>query len=416
MTLYGIGAQRVVLTKDAIGAAVNLVLNLTLTVAWGLPGAVIANSCAQIVGSAIVWRHIGRRFDVRSLVDPLLRLLVSSAAAAGVARLLVDTVSGLTGVVIALLCAVGVYGVAVVCTGAVRPREWRVFRGRLTLAGQWEVWMMNRSREWGSLRMLGLARKGVQHPLRTTRKILARVWDGLPRSVQSRWSLGKTPQLSFWRRYLETKGLYWPDEYRARLLPDTRLQDEIVACLTEKSAEVHILDVGAGPLTRLGKRWPDHVVHLTAVDPLADEYNRILDECGIVPVVRTQAGEVERLRESFDADQFDLIYMRNALDHSYDPLLGIRQMLSVVKPGGWVYLDHAINEGKNEGYRGMHQWNFTEEKGEYIIWNRRMRVSVDEVVRGEGQLFIERTRQEGEDWLTVRIRKSQSKAVGHETV
>jgi SAM-dependent methyltransferase len=159
-------------------------------------------------------------------------------------------------------------------------------------------------------------------------------------------------------------------------------------------------------LTLLGKRWPERVVHIAAVDPLADEYNRMLDACGVVPHIRTQRGEVERLSELFAPDQFDLVYMRNALDHSYDPLLGIRQMLSVVKPGGWVYLHHAVNEGENEKYHGMHQWNFTDEAGEFIMWNHRDRVSVNTALRGQAQVFNERVLQDGEDWITVRIHKN----------
>ena len=35
----------------------------------------------------------------------------------------------------------------------------------------------------------------------------------------------------------------------------------------------------------------------------------------------------------------------NALDHSFDPVLGIERMLQVTRPGGWVLLRHARNEG-----------------------------------------------------------------------
>lgn len=49
-----------------------------------------------------------------------------------------------------------------------------------------------------------------------------------------------------------------------------------------------VIDVGAGPVSVLGHHTE---VFLTAVDPLADEYNALLDKAGIVPTVRTSVGK-----------------------------------------------------------------------------------------------------------------------------
>jgi hypothetical protein len=39
----------------------------------------------------------------------------------------------------------------------------------------------------------------------------------------------ETLELSkFWEEYLETKRLRWPDQYRARLAPETPLQPELM--------------------------------------------------------------------------------------------------------------------------------------------------------------------------------------------
>ena len=42
-------------------------------------------------------------------------------------------------------------------------------------------------------------------------------------------------------------------------------------------------------------------------------------------------------------------------------------MLAVTKPDGFVVLYHAENEGKNESYKQLHKWDFTCEKGHFII-------------------------------------------------
>jgi SAM-dependent methyltransferase len=128
---------------------------------------------------------------------------------------------------------------------------------------------------------------------------------------------------------------------------------------------------------------------ITAVDALAEQYERLLRDAGITPPVLTQQGEVERLTERFPKNSFDLVNMENALDHSYDPLLGIRQMLEVVKPGGYVLLLHDVNEAHRTGYVGFHQWNFCAENGHFIIWNRKTRISVNDALGDIAEITVD---------------------------
>jgi SAM-dependent methyltransferase len=120
--------------------------------------------------------------------------------------------------------------------------------------------------------------------------------------------------------------------------------------------------VGAGPLTVLGKQWKGRTLDLHAVDPLADEYDTLLDEFNITPIVRTELCDGERLTEKYNESTFDIVYACNCLDHSYSPLDCFKQMVKVVKPGGYVITDHLVNEGKHQGYKDIHQWNFCTRK------------------------------------------------------
>lgn len=156
------------------------------------------------------------------------------------------------------------------------------------------------------------------------------------------------------------------------------------------------MDVGAGPLTVVGKLWMGHPVSLTAVDPLAAQYDLLLDAFHLDPPVRTVFGEVESLSKTLPTSSFDLVYMRNALDHSYDPLSGIWEMLRVVRPGGKVILEHFVNEAEAENYVGFHQWNLCEETGRFIIWNRLARYCVDTVVFTQASIATSTTGK----WLT----------------
>jgi SAM-dependent methyltransferase len=63
----------------------------------------------------------------------------------------------------------------------------------------------------------------------------------------------------------------------------------------------------------------------------------------VVPPVRTRRCDSERLLDMFEPDSFDVAYASNTLDHSYDPLRAIRQMIAVVRPGGIVLLQHFPN-------------------------------------------------------------------------
>ena len=100
------------------------------------------------------------------------------------------------------------------------------------------------------------------------------------------------------------------------------------------------------------------MVRITAVDPLAGEYDSMLAKRGIVPAVRTQEGWAEELDSVFAPDSFDVTHARNCLDHSIDARRAIEQMYAVTKPGGVVYLRHHENEALHQKFRGLHRWNF----------------------------------------------------------
>ncbi len=116
----------------------------------------------------------------------------------------------------------------------------------------------------------------------------------IPQSPKSKWKAGIRSEIQFWDAYFRTKGVQWANDYGSRFDPDLPLQPRPTALLTPET-EIHILDVGAGPLTYLGKIHDGKHVIITAVDPLADEYDRILDKYQIQPLVRTQKLAAEDL-------------------------------------------------------------------------------------------------------------------------
>ena len=222
-------------------------------------------------------------------------------------------------------------------------------------------------------------------------------------SLRETWQQRLPEEVQFWDDYVRTGGLEWPDEYRRRVNPGALLQEqEILGRLpTEAGPAVRILDVGAGPLTVLGTQVPGRVIEITPIDPLADEYARILEKYGVRAPVPTRKCDGESIARQFAAAAFDFAYARNALDHSRDPRGVIRQMLHVVKPGGFVLLRHRPNEAASAAYVGLHQWNFDVQRDRFVIWNERTRHDMHRALWTRGDLTCHR---DGE-WLVCVIRR-----------
>jgi SAM-dependent methyltransferase len=184
------------------------------------------------------------------------------------------------------------------------------------------------------------------------------------------WKGGIKPEADHWRDYL--RGVKAGVREQTRLDPNFPLKSVFTQLLYARSKQpVRILDVGAGPLTTVGKVWPGHEICLVPVDPLAELYDQALADVGLVPPVRTIYAEAEKLTAFFERDSFDLVVCANALDHCYNPFQAIDEMLSVVMPGGSVLLLHLPNEAENESYSGFHQWNFWNYKENFVAWNRK---------------------------------------------
>lgn len=184
------------------------------------------------------------------------------------------------------------------------------------------------------------------------------------RPVNDAWTRALDGEVGFWRRQLLTY-----HRLSARIDATTQLQPNVAQYIeAPKGSKVCVLDVGAGPLTWLGKTHPDYDVELRAADTLGEQYGALFDEIGLEPPVRTEACDSEKLTTRFERDYFDVVYARNTLDHSYEPIVAIREMLAVTKPGGVAVLEHARNEAEEERYLGLHQWNFAVDDGRFVIW------------------------------------------------
>lgn len=154
------------------------------------------------------------------------------------------------------------------------------------------------------------------------------------------------------------------------------------------SPRVRILEVGSGPLSAIGTVHPSKSLEIVATDLLADTYARLLAHLRIEPAIRTVRADAERLTEQFADSSFDYVTANNCIDHCARADRAIEQMLRVTRAGGWVSLRHAENEASRTRYFGLHEWNFALERGEPILWNRRERIPIRELVAPWGELKV----------------------------
>jgi SAM-dependent methyltransferase len=182
------------------------------------------------------------------------------------------------------------------------------------------------------------------------------------------WREGLPSEVEFWKEALPARVAGW-DDYKLRADARAPMQDPVMKMLIARIPDetVAIIDVGAGPLTALGKTYPGKTLSITATDPLAAEYSEIMRDAGIEPPIPPIACRGEDLLQRFRPGTFDIAFARNALDHSADPVQVITNMVQLVKEGRFVVLKHLRSVGRHQFYRGLHQWNFDIEEAEFVI-------------------------------------------------
>lgn len=181
------------------------------------------------------------------------------------------------------------------------------------------------------------------------------------------WQESLLGEAAFWEGWLANNA-----DKRVRFeanYPFPHYAIEALGDVIGRKAVIRALDLGSGPASTLGRYWPGHHVQITYVDPLADDYNSMLRRNGLNAFANIVKGAGETLLADVAARDFDYVYSGNALDHSYDPLLAIQNMIDIARPGGAIQFFTFENEGACEGYHGLHQWNFAMDGADAVLWN-----------------------------------------------
>jgi SAM-dependent methyltransferase len=191
------------------------------------------------------------------------------------------------------------------------------------------------------------------------------------------WKQGIPSEILFWDTWMKERGGQWREEFEKRFDPEMPLDPWIAAAVRGLGRRaLSILDVGSGPATAIGYKLEGAALHITAVDPLAPIYNSLLARHQLSPPVAPTFAPAEELASYFEPNSFDIVHCRNALDHSFDPMRGIGEMLKVVRIGGLILLRHQQNEAEHGEYQGFHHYNFDCRDNRFVIWNKSVLIDV----------------------------------------
>lgn len=191
-----------------------------------------------------------------------------------------------------------------------------------------------------------------------------------------KWTEGLYAEIDFWERYISTEGASFSYERYLKQI-DSEKAFQLEELLPE-NCDVNFIDVGSGPFSRCGRITNKCNLDITCVDPLGNVYEVIKKKYRIDNKNKITRGFVELLDKQFESNSFDIVHMSNSLDHCFDPIFGIYQLINICKIGGKVVLRHHENEAVRSEYDGLHQWNLSlhNEENSFVIWNNEERIDV----------------------------------------
>jgi glycosyltransferase involved in cell wall biosynthesis len=215
---------------------------------------------------------------------------------------------------------------------------------------------------------------------------------------------GEKMECDFWDQWLENSGIDWVEDYQYRISEKREVKGyhaEIIQEINKESIE--ILDVGSGPISTIGTHFRDYILNLCCADPLADKYDILLKKHGISSLNGPVSIGVENLTDKFELNTFDWVNCQNSLDHSNDPVSGIKQIIDVCKINGIITLVHNENEADRENWSGLHQWNFTIKGGDMQISNKSNNYLLSELIKDSADILEASLKN---NTVFVKIRKS----------
>lgn len=228
------------------------------------------------------------------------------------------------------------------------------------------------------------------------------------------WLEGLNEEIHFWKKFMENKGGASFVGWEKTISPERKFELESEISKDKYGKVYKFADIGSGPFSNCGRITDKVKLEITCIDPLASVYKTLKSNNNLKSYVNCETGFVELLYKKFGENVFDMVHMSNSLDHCFDPVYGIYQLLYICDLGGQVILRHNENEAENGNYKGMHQWNLSLNNPEnsFIIWNRKgNRYDICEIFK-EYAVFKLYPEQRSEDgWIYNKVVMTKRKNI-----
>ena len=174
-------------------------------------------------------------------------------------------------------------------------------------------------------------------------------------------------ELSFWKEFVKTKRFLegWVGKQKTPEL-NQEVADFILSVPNES-----VLDVGSGVCSLL-----NGLVNVTTCDPLGDLYKLVFDY-ERHKLVAPLAYPAEYIPFN---NEFDIVHISNALDHTQNPVNAVNRLLKAVKKDGYLIVQGFCNEAEWENWQGFHQWNLNLDNGNLFIQGKEFKTTICENV------------------------------------
>jgi SAM-dependent methyltransferase len=206
---------------------------------------------------------------------------------------------------------------------------------------------------------------------------------------------GADHEINFWKGFVKTERFLngWVGKEKTPELNDI-VYDFIKLNLPYGGK---VLDCGSGVCSILNGTVPNKDLMVT--DLLGAEYAKIFDykKHDIVQPIPLGCEDLPY------RDQFDIVHISNAIDHTIDPVKSYHKLLEAVKKDGYLIVQGFENEGIHERWMGMHKWNIS------LTNTKQLRIEHEsgKVDYIEGATIAERINVEmlGRDWIIFIVKK-----------
>ena len=157
----------------------------------------------------------------------------------------------------------------------------------------------------------------------------------------------------------------WIAKPRVELFPELDV-------LLDFSKNIRILEVGSGPITRIGYKSNRGAIDFQCIDIAADNYRKALDKEPSESVTMEEymapiQGDVYHIDNLFPGVRFDMVVAMNLLDELDNPIMALAQMKKCCASGGSIIIYNIADRGQEQSGMQNIQWKFKEIDGSIMM-------------------------------------------------